>query len=78
MTGDQSRGLRVGARVCWGEDKNDRGTVTEMPALTVPAPSSLFYSGRLRCLSPMTSTIRRTENRKPTAEATEPSCDVVR
>jgi hypothetical protein len=29
MTGDQSRGLRVGARVCWGEDKNDRGTITE-------------------------------------------------
>ena len=29
MTGDQSRGLRVGARVCWGEDKNDQGTVTE-------------------------------------------------
>jgi len=29
MTGDQSRGLSVGARVCWGEDKNDRGTITE-------------------------------------------------
>jgi hypothetical protein len=29
MTGDQSRGLTVGARVYWGEDKNDRGTVTE-------------------------------------------------
>ena len=29
MTGDQSRGLRVGARVYWGEDNNDRGTVTE-------------------------------------------------
>jgi hypothetical protein len=29
MTGDQSRALRVGARVYWGEDKNDRGTVTE-------------------------------------------------
>ena len=29
MTGDQSRRLCVGARVCWGEDKNDRGTITE-------------------------------------------------
>jgi len=29
MTGDQSRVLKVGARVCWGEDKNDQGTVTE-------------------------------------------------
>jgi hypothetical protein len=29
MTGDQSRGLRVGARVRWDEDKNDRGTITE-------------------------------------------------
>ena len=29
MTGDQSRALRVGGRVYWGEDKNDRGTVTE-------------------------------------------------
>jgi len=28
MTGDQSRGLGIGARVCWGEDKNDQGTVT--------------------------------------------------
>ena len=28
MTGDQSRGLS-GARVCWGDDKNDRGTITE-------------------------------------------------
>lgn len=28
MTGEQSRGLQVGARVCWGEDQNDRGTVT--------------------------------------------------
>ncbi len=27
MTGDQSRRLSVGARVCWGEDKNDRGTI---------------------------------------------------
>jgi hypothetical protein len=29
MTGDQSRGLKIGARVCWGEDKNDQGIVTE-------------------------------------------------
>jgi hypothetical protein len=29
MTGDQSRGLKIGARVYWGEDKNDQGTVTE-------------------------------------------------
>jgi hypothetical protein len=29
MTGIQSRSLQVGARVCWGEDKNDQGTVTE-------------------------------------------------
>ena len=29
MTGDQSRGLSVGARVCWGDDVNDRGTITE-------------------------------------------------
>jgi hypothetical protein len=29
MTGDQSRELSVGTRVCWGEDKNDRGTITE-------------------------------------------------
>ena len=29
MTGAQSRSLRVGDRVCWGEDKNDQGTVTE-------------------------------------------------
>ena len=29
MTGDQSRGLKVGDRVCWGDDKDDRGTVTE-------------------------------------------------
>jgi hypothetical protein len=28
MTGDQSRGLSVGTRVCWGEDTNDRGTIT--------------------------------------------------
>jgi hypothetical protein len=29
MTGDQSRLLRVGDRVCWNADKNDQGTVTE-------------------------------------------------
>jgi hypothetical protein len=29
MTGIQSRSLLVGARVFWGEDKNDQGTVTE-------------------------------------------------
>jgi hypothetical protein len=29
LTGTQSRSLHVGARVFWGEDKNDRGTVTE-------------------------------------------------
>jgi hypothetical protein len=29
VTGTQSRSLQIGARVCWGDDKNDRGTVTE-------------------------------------------------
>jgi hypothetical protein len=29
MTGDQSRTLSVGDRVCWHADKNDLGTVTE-------------------------------------------------
>jgi hypothetical protein len=29
VTGAQSRSLKIGARVCWGDDKNDRGTVTE-------------------------------------------------
>ena len=29
MTGSQSRLLAVGARVCWRDDKNDLGTVTE-------------------------------------------------
>jgi hypothetical protein len=29
MTGDQSRLLRVGDRVCWRNDQADRGTVTE-------------------------------------------------
>ena len=28
MTGDQSRQLKVGDRVCWNADKNDKGTVT--------------------------------------------------
>ena len=30
MTGDQSRELKVGDRVCWHNDKNDQGTITEM------------------------------------------------
>ena len=29
MTGEQSRLLNVGDRVCWKADKNDQGTVTE-------------------------------------------------
>ena len=29
MTGDQSRTLNVGGRVCWKTDRNDQGTVTE-------------------------------------------------
>ena len=29
MTGDQSRQLNVGDRVCWHNDKNDQGTITE-------------------------------------------------
>jgi hypothetical protein len=29
MTGSQSRLLTVGARVCWRDDNNDQGTVTE-------------------------------------------------
>ena len=29
MTGDQSRTLSVGDRVCWHTDKNDQGTITE-------------------------------------------------
>jgi hypothetical protein len=29
MTGDQSRALSVGDRVCWNTDQNDQGTVTE-------------------------------------------------
>jgi hypothetical protein len=29
MTGSQSRLLNVGARVCWRDDKNDLGTVTD-------------------------------------------------
>jgi hypothetical protein len=27
MTGDQSRALKVGGRVCWGETTTDLGTV---------------------------------------------------
>ena len=27
MTGDESRELEIGDRVCWGADKNDQGTV---------------------------------------------------
>jgi hypothetical protein len=29
MTGDQSRTLNVGDRVCWKTDRYDQGTVTE-------------------------------------------------
>ena len=29
MIGAQSRLLKAGARVCWRNDKNDQGTVTE-------------------------------------------------
>jgi hypothetical protein len=29
MTGSQSRLLNIGARVCWRDDKNDQGTITE-------------------------------------------------
>jgi hypothetical protein len=29
MTGDQSRTLSVGDRVCWRADKNDQGTIIE-------------------------------------------------
>jgi hypothetical protein len=29
MTGEQSRTLNVGDRVCWNTDKNDFGTVTQ-------------------------------------------------
>jgi hypothetical protein len=29
MTGEQSRALKVGDRVCWGEDEHDQATVTE-------------------------------------------------
>jgi hypothetical protein len=28
MTGTESRSLRAGARVCWGSDQADQGTVT--------------------------------------------------
>jgi hypothetical protein len=29
MTGENSRALKVGTRVCWQNDQTDRGTVTE-------------------------------------------------
>ena len=29
MTGNQSRSLKIGDGVCWGDDKEDRGTVAE-------------------------------------------------
>jgi hypothetical protein len=29
MTGDQSRTLSVGDRVCWQKDQSDQGTITE-------------------------------------------------
>jgi hypothetical protein len=29
MTGEQSRQLKVGDKVCWQNDQADRGTVTE-------------------------------------------------
>ena len=29
MTGSQSRSLNVGARVCWRDDQNDLGTISE-------------------------------------------------
>jgi hypothetical protein len=29
MTGSESRLLNIGARVCWRDDKNDQGTITE-------------------------------------------------
>ena len=29
MTGAESRLLKVGTRVCWRDDNNDQGTVTE-------------------------------------------------
>jgi hypothetical protein len=29
MTGEQSRQLKVGDKVCWQKDQADRGTVTE-------------------------------------------------
>jgi hypothetical protein len=29
MTGSQSRLLKIGARVCWRDDQNDLGTVSE-------------------------------------------------
>jgi hypothetical protein len=29
MTGDQSRQLKLVDRVCWNDDNNDQGTITE-------------------------------------------------
>jgi hypothetical protein len=29
MTGEQSRALKVGDRICWQNDRADQGTVTE-------------------------------------------------
>jgi hypothetical protein len=29
MTGNQSRSLKVGDRVCWHSDRNDQGSITE-------------------------------------------------
>jgi hypothetical protein len=29
MTGDESRELRIGDRVCWNSDPKDHGTITE-------------------------------------------------
>jgi hypothetical protein len=35
MTGDQSRLLKVGDRVCWQNDQADQGTVTERAGVTI-------------------------------------------
>ncbi len=35
MTGEQSRQLKVGARVCWNANKNDKGTVTAINTIYV-------------------------------------------
>jgi hypothetical protein len=36
MTGDESRRIKVGDRVCWDADKNDQGTITEKNWAGVP------------------------------------------